>query len=188
MFRFRFHSLFLAGATSLVLAAGCASSSSVGGAAADKVAEAAPLSARSVMAATEGNSATGTVSFTEVDGGVRVIGVFAGLTPGEHGFHVHEVGDCSAPDGTSAGGHFNPEGHAHGLPDQPVRHAGDLGNLVADETGAASLDRVFEHLSLRGATGIIGRGLIVHAAMDDGGQPTGNAGARVACGVIEAKP
>lgn len=183
----RFHSLFLAGAASLALLAGCASSSSVGDAAAEKAVAAAPLSARSVMTATEGNSATGTVSFTEVEGGVRVIGVFAGLSPGEHGFHVHEKGDCSAPDGTSAGGHFNPEGHEHGLPGQAMRHAGDFGNLVADETGSAALDHVFERLSLHGETGIIGRGLIVHAAMDDGGQPTGNAGARVACGVIEAK-
>jgi len=188
----RIQSLALASA-SLFAIVGCASTSSVGDAAADEghaahaaAADAVPLAARSVMKATEGNTATGTVSFTEVDGGVRVVAIFAGLTPGEHGFHVHEKGDCSAPDGTSAGGHFNPEGHDHGLPEQATRHAGDLGNLVADAEGNASLDHVFTGLTLRGETAIIGRGLIVHADKDDGGQPTGNAGARVACGVIDA--
>ncbi|TNF26229.1 MAG: superoxide dismutase family protein [Deltaproteobacteria bacterium] len=181
---FRFQPLLFAAL--LIPAAGCASSSTAVAEATDAAAEAAPLSARSVMSATEGNSATGTVQFTEVDGGVRVVAIFAGLTPGEHGFHVHEKGDCSAPDGTSAGGHFNPEGHDHGLPGMAMRHAGDLGNLVADADGKASLDHVFEHLALRGDSGVVGRGLIVHASKDDGGQPTGNAGARVACGVINA--
>jgi len=184
----RFGTLVFASLATATLVAGCASSHVDAAAAASTatVAQAMPLAARSVMNPTEGNSVTGTVSFTQVEGGVRVVAVFAGLTAGDHGFHVHEQGDCSAPDGTSAGGHFNPEGHPHGLPGDPNRHAGDLGNLVADETGHATLDHVFAHLTLDGADGIVGRGLIVHAAKDDGGQPTGNAGGRVACGVITA--
>ncbi|MFT5357871.1 MAG: Cu-Zn family superoxide dismutase, partial [Polyangiales bacterium] len=114
---------------------------------------------------------------------VRV--ALTGFEPGTlHGFHVHETGDCSAPDGTSAGGHFNPDGHDHGLPEASARHAGDLGNVEADAEGNVNSESRFSDLHLDGEQGIGGRAVILHANPDDGGQPTGNAGPRVACGVI----
>lgn len=147
-------------------------------------------SAASVMAtvsATEGNTVSGSVSFTQESGEVVVRIALTGFEPGtRHGFHVHEIGDCSAPDGTSAGGHFNPDGHDHGLPeaDAASRHAGDLGNVEADAEGNVNEERRFADLHLDGDHGIGGRSVILHANPDDGGQPTGNAGPRVACGVI----
>ncbi len=138
------------------------------------------------MHPTQGNQATGTVRFTEVEGGVRVVADFQGLTPSQkHGFHIHEFGDCTAPDATSAGGHYDPQDTKHH--DQPAamhRHAGDMGNLDADAQGNAHLDMVLKDVTLTGHNAILGRGVIVHAKPDDFGQPTGNAGGRVACGVI----
>lgn len=135
---------------------------------------------------TQNNKATGTVVFTKVDGGMRVVADIKGLTPGAHGFHIHEKGDCSAPDAASAGGHFNPTGMPHGSHDAAKRHVGDLGNVVADASGKARIDRVDPHLNFEGSTSIINRGVIVHEKGDDlTSQPSGNAGARVACGVIE---
>jgi Cu-Zn family superoxide dismutase len=143
------------------------------------------LEAVAVIHPTRGNKVTGVVHFVEVKGGVRVIGEFQGLKPGKHGFHIHELGDCTAPDGTSAGGHYNPMGEIHGGPDFADRHVGDLGNITADQTGFASYDRVDNHLSLNGPYSIIGRAIIIHAGEDDFvSQPSGNAGARIACGVI----
>ncbi len=134
---------------------------------------------------TAGNKAQGTVTFEEVKGGMKVIADISGLTPGKHGFHIHEYGDCSAPNGTSAGGHFNPENVKHGGPTDKVRHVGDMGNVVADASGHAHLEYIDNMLSFRGPHNILGRGIIVHAGADDFvSQPTGNAGARVACGVI----
>lgn len=129
--------------------------------------------------------ASGSVTFTSVKDGIEVVADVTGLAPGSHGFHVHEYGDCSAMDGSSAGGHFNPMGHHHGAPVDPMRHAGDLGNLVADTSGHARLVWVDKGMRLSGPNSIIGRSVIVHAKMDDlVSQPTGNAGGRVACGVI----
>ena len=146
--------------------------------------------AMAVLSPTKGNSVSGTVTFTKVDGGVNIVADVTGLTPGQHGFHIHEFGDCSAPDATSAGGHFNPHHMQHGGPDATMRHAGDFGNLEADASGKAHYERVDATLSLDGADSIIGRGVIVHEKADDlKTQPTGNAGARVACGAIGvAKP
>lgn len=144
-----------------------------------------------VLTPTAGNAAHGTVTFTAVDGGVKVDFDVSGLTPsGTHAVHVHEFGDLRSEDGTSLGGHYNPEQHEHGLPSVAMRHAGDLGNLVADATGHALVSRVVENITLAGATNpIVGRGVVVHAKPDDGGQPTGNAGGRIAVGVIGvAKP
>ena len=139
-----------------------------------------------VLHGTQGNNASGEVRFQTVEGGVRVTGKFSGLAPGKHGFHIHEKGDCSAPDGSSAGGHYNPLGKSHGEPDATERHAGDLGNITADKSGHALYDRVDSQLSLNGPYSIVGRSVIIHAGEDDlKSQPTGNAGARVACGVIE---
>jgi Cu-Zn family superoxide dismutase len=132
-----------------------------------------------------GSGVSGTVTFAPVAGGVQVSARLSGLTPGAHGFHVHEFGDCSAPDGTSAGGHFNPAGEPHGGPTDAHRHAGDMGNVTAGADGTATLEYVDSHLSFEGATSVLGRGVIVHARADDlKTQPTGNAGGRVACGVI----
>ena len=97
-----------------------------------------PTQASTVVNPTEGNEAQGTVEFTQETGGVRVVANLTGLTEGDHGFHIHEKGDCSAADGTSAGGHFNPEGTAHGAPDAAERHVGDLGNITADASGQAT--------------------------------------------------
>ncbi len=138
-----------------------------------------------VIHPTEGNTVHGIVKFIQTPKGVRVIADIEGLTPGKHGFHIHEFGDCSSPDGKSAGGHFNPTNQPHGSPDSPKHHIGDLGNLVADANGKAHLDRVYPFLQLMGPMGIIGRGVIIHSGEDDlESQPTGNAGKRVGCGVI----
>lgn len=149
-----------------------------------------PLLGRTATATlrpTEGSEVRGTVTFTTVEGGVRVTARVTGLTEGDHGFHIHEYGDCSAPDGTSAGGHFNPDGSPHGAPMNPpsARHVGDLGNIHAGADGVATYDRVDTELAFDGPHSILGRGVIVHEGADDlTSQPTGNAGARVACGVI----
>jgi Cu-Zn family superoxide dismutase len=134
---------------------------------------------------TRDSGARGTVTFTRVAGGVRVVARIEGLAPGLHGFHVHEFGDCSASDGASAGAHFNPGGSPHAGPADAARHTGDLGNVEADAQGVASVDYVDAKASFEGEHSILGRGVIVHAAPDDlKTQPTGNAGGRLACGVI----
>jgi len=139
-----------------------------------------------VLHPTEGNKAKGLVKFHATDDGIHVEAHIEGLEPEtEHGFHIHEFGDCSAADGTSAGGHYNPQGHEHGLPGQDKRHAGDLGNLKADKDGVAHHEITVKNISLVGpGNPIIGRGVILHAKPDTGAQPTGEAGARLACGVI----
>jgi Cu-Zn family superoxide dismutase len=130
---------------------------------------------------------TGQVTFAKAEGGVKVSVKLAGLKPGTHGFHIHEFGDCSAADGTSAGGHFNPTGDPHAGPKDDKRHEGDMGNIEADKDGAVTLEYVDAKLAFDGAGSILGRGIIVHAAADDfKTQPTGNAGGRLGCGVIGA--
>jgi Cu-Zn family superoxide dismutase len=149
-----------------------------------------PAMAEAPLAPTQGNTASGNVRFAETEGGVTVEARVTGLTPGGHGFHLHEKGDCSAPDGTSAGAHFNPTGAPHGHPDKPGHHLGDLPMLMADSNGQATLTATVKGLSIGGDanTNIVGRAVIVHAAADDyATQPTGNSGARLACGVIGAK-
>jgi Cu-Zn family superoxide dismutase len=137
---------------------------------------------------TQGNEARGTVTFTQTETGVRVVAHLTGLKEGEHGFHVHEKGDCSAPDASSAGGHFNPTTMPHGAPGTEKHHVGDLGNIKADASGTAHLDQVFPFLQLSGANSIVGRAVIVHAGKDDlTSQPSGEAGGRVACGIVEKK-
>src|SRR5690606_10592314 len=141
-----------------------------------------------ILSATEGNSVTGEITFVAVDGGVAISGQVNGLPPNsEHGFHVHDTGDCSAPDATSAGGHFHPAGAAHRPAAPAGHHARGTDNLVADDTGVAVVDPRLEGATLAdGApTDILDRAVIVHADPDDyATQPTGNAGARLACGVI----
>ena len=138
-----------------------------------------------VMHPTKGQKVEGTVTFTKVEKGVRVQAHIHNLTPGKHGFHIHEFGDCSAPDATSAGGHFNPTKADHAGPKEHKRHVGDLGNIEADDKGHATYDMVDEQLRFDGPTSILGRGLILHEkAADLKTQPTGDAGGRVSCGVI----
>ncbi len=138
-----------------------------------------------VMTATAGNKAQGTVTFTGTKGGIQVDANISGLTPGDHAIHIHQYGDLRKNDGKGTGGHYNPEGHDHALPTTEMRHAGDLGNLTADADGNASYSITIDNVTLDGAHNpIIGRGVIIHAKVDDGGQPTGNAGARVSQGVI----
>lgn len=149
----------------------------------------APLRAEAALKPTQGNNVTGTVYFSQAGDKVRVVAEVQGLSPGLHGFHIHEKGDCSAADGTSAGGHFNPGGRPHGNPDHADHHAGDMPQLVAGANGVARLTAYLEGVVIgEGESGIVGRGIIVHAAPDDfKTQPTGNSGARQACGVIATK-
>lgn len=135
---------------------------------------------------TSGSQVSGSVAFIpEKWGKVRVSGEIRGLTPGSHGFHVHEYGDCSASDGSSAGGHYNPKSKDHGSPEMTSHHAGDLGNIVADNNGVARVDSTFDHLQLKGHHSIVGRAVIVHEKADDlTSQPSGAAGKRLGCGVI----
>ncbi|KAL5457271.1 hypothetical protein EMCRGX_G034518 [Ephydatia muelleri] len=144
----------------------------------------------------EGQTVRGTISFTESgDGATHVTGTVTGLTPGDHGFHVHEYGDYSGGC-VSAGPHFNPYKKQHGGPNDEERHAGDLGNITANESGEALVDIVDKQIPLTGPNSIVGRSIVVHADKDDYGRggfddskTTGHAGARLACGVIGiAKP
>jgi Cu-Zn family superoxide dismutase len=152
---------------------------------------AAPAAAKKVTKAvallkpTQGNNVEGTVWLSAVPGGVAVKASLKGLAAGNHGFHVHEFGDCTASDGASAGGHFNPKGSPHGAPTDAARHAGDLGNVQAASDGTATVEWTDPSMTLDGPDGVIGHAVIVHANPDDfKTQPTGNAGGRVACGVI----
>ena len=134
---------------------------------------------------TDGNSAKGVVWFTKVVGGVKVEGHIEGLPMGAHGFHIHQFGDCSAANGKSAGGHFNPGGSKHGSPMSESRHVGDLGNITADSSGSATFSFIDEIISFSGKRSILSRGVIIHEVADDlTSQPTGAAGSRLACGVV----
>jgi len=147
---------------------------------------AASSKAIAVLNPTAGNKVSGTVTFTPVADGVQVHADITGLTPGKHGFHVHEFGDCSAADLSSAGAHFNPTNQPHAGPDAAARHEGDMGNVEADASGKAKLDYVDHQISLTNdAKSVIGRSVVVHAKPDDlKTQPSGDSGARIACGVI----
>jgi len=159
-----------------VFLAGCASMGMGGG-----------PSAVANLESTKGNSAKGTVTFTQVGDKVRVSAQLSGLKPdGEHGFHVHEKGDCSSGDGMSAGGHFNPATKPHGPMVAADHHAGDMPNVKADSYGNANVTFEVPGLTIgSGAADIVGKGLIVHRDPDDyKSQPAGNAGPRIACAVI----
>ncbi len=131
---------------------------------------------------------TGTVTFTTTSDGVKVVADIEGLAPGEHGFHIHEKADLSDPELKGAGGHFNPDHHKHGGPESEEHHAGDLGNLTADDKGHAHLDATFKGLTIEGKSGVVGHSVIIHAKADDlKSQPAGESGKRIAGGVIEAE-
>jgi Cu-Zn family superoxide dismutase len=133
-----------------------------------------------------GSRVTGKVTFMKMGDQVQVVADIENLTPGKHGFHIHDKGDCSAPDAMSAGGHFNPTHQHHGGPHTAERHVGDFGNIEADASGKAHLEWKGK-LDLSGPNSIIGKSVIVHEKEDDlKTDPTGNSGARFACGVINA--
>lgn len=131
------------------------------------------------------NQVTGTVNFVQEKKGIRITATIHGLTPGKHGFHIHKYGNCGGDDGTCAGDHFNPTNAPHGAPTDKHVHAGDLGNLVADQDGNAQYDEINNNVALFGPACILGRSVIIHADSDDlHSQPTGNSGKRIGCGVI----
>jgi len=147
--------------------------------------------AKAELKPTAGNTAAGTVTFTQTGDKLKVTLTATGVPAGLHGFHVHETGDCSAPDAMSAGGHFNPAGVSHGGPGAGAKHAGDFGNVTANESGNVSFELEVPVAQLTVTAGaahnVVGRGIILHAAPDDlTTQPTGNAGKRLACGVVTA--
>lgn len=138
-----------------------------------------------VIQPTEGNDVNGVVFFKKVKNGIEITARIEGLEPGNHGFHIHQFGDIRKSDGTSAGGHFNPENVNHGAPTDSVRHVGDLGNILANKNGIATYNRIDSVITFSGKHSIMGRGIIIHAGVDDlASQPTGAAGSRVAMGVI----
>lgn len=129
----------------------------------------------------------GEVVFTEVEGGgLQIEATIAGLEPGEHGFHIHEVGECTAPGFESAGPHFATEGEHHAGPEDPGRHLGDLGNIEVGPDGTARISVREDGLRLgAGGDSVVGKSIVVHAKRDDfETQPSGDSGARIACGVI----
>ena len=140
------------------------------------------------LASASGSLVSGRLTLVPMGDGVNITGEIGGLLANSsHGFHIHDKGDCSAADASSAGGHFNPAAKPHGRTGHGAHHAGDGDNLVADSQGVARVNAHFSGVSLGGgsANDIAGRALIVHANADDySSQPAGNAGARVACGLI----
>jgi superoxide dismutase, Cu-Zn family len=138
-----------------------------------------------VLSPAEGKTTRGKVRFEQLEQGVRVTAEVEGLEPGgTHGFHVHELGDCSDLEAHSMGDHYNPLDVDHALPPQVPRHAGDLGNLKADDEGKAMLEMTVATMHVVGEPDpIIGRAVVVHERRDDGSQPDGDAGDPIACGV-----
>lgn len=164
----------LMGLASLVLVAGCAHSR-------------APMASVN-LDSTSGSTVKGTVHFTDVgDGNVEVQADLTGVPPGTHGFHIHEKGDCGN-NATNAGGHFNPTGMIHGAPDAVSHHAGDFGNVTAEANGEVHARFTTHSISLKSgdATYAVGHAVVLHANPDDlTSQPAGNAGARIACGIVQ---
>lgn len=134
------------------------------------------------------SNVTGTATFTEKNGKVTFVAKISGLKPGVHAIHIHEKSDCSAADGSSAGGHWNPTFKKHGKWGQGEYHKGDIGNFTADEKGNGTITMTTDEWCIGcgdAAKDILGKGLIVHQGADDFvTQPTGNAGGRVACSAI----
>ncbi len=144
--------------------------------------------ARATIMSKTGSAVTGTATFTELStGGVRVHVHIEHAAPGTHGLHIHENGDCSDPEAKNAGGHFNPGGMPHSGPKDLKRHAGDLGNIEVKAGGTGNLDITSDLLTVRpGPNSVVGRAVVFHEKADDlTTQPTGNAGGRYGCGVIQ---
>ncbi len=172
----------------ILLAAGLSAAICLGVSSAGAADEA--TKAIAVLSAASGSEVAGTVTFTGGSDGVKVVADITGLKPGKHGFHIHEFGDCSDKEAKSAGGHFNPTKHEHAAPSAENRHMGDLGNIEADASGKAHIEMTDKMMKLSGENSVLGHAVIVHEKADDlKTQPTGDAGGRVACGVIGvAKP
>ena len=167
----------------------CATVSACAGTSTDAVHD--KPSAAAELVPTQGNAANGTVSFTQKGDTVEAEANISGLAPNStHGFHIHENGDCSAPDASSAGAHFDPTASPHGGPSGDIRHGGDMGNLTADAEGHASGRIRVAGISIdHGPDRIVGRAIVVHASADDlKSQPAGDSGARIACGIINPTP
>jgi Cu-Zn family superoxide dismutase len=143
-----------------------------------------PSVATAVLEPRSGSNASGSARLTPSPSGVAVLVEVKNATPGEHGVHIHEKGDCSDPAANNAGAHFNPNSAAHhGGPSTPVRHGGDLGNINIDASGRGLLVITVGDLSM---DNVVGRSLLVHEKADDlRTDPAGNSGARIACGVIQ---
>ena len=129
----------------------------------------------------------GDITFTQSGEKVHITGTITGLPPGKHGIHIHEKGDLSGADLMTTGGHYNPDKHVHGGPTTSPVHAGDLGNITADTSGKGTIDLTVDNITLGGEKNdVLGKAVIIHAKEDDyKSQPAGNAGARIAGGVIE---
>ncbi|QDU81193.1 Superoxide dismutase [Cu-Zn] precursor [Polystyrenella longa] len=141
-----------------------------------------PKKAVAVLFPTQGNDVTGVITLEQKEDGVLLKGKVINLTPGKHGFHIHEYGDLRSKDGKSAGGHYSPEGHRHGSPDDKEHHAGDFGNIDANDEGTATIEVTAKDQKLHM---LLGRAIVVHGGADDlKSQPSGNAGPRVSLGVI----
>lgn len=144
--------------------------------------------AKATIEPRSGSILSGTATFTEQADGVHVVIEVAGAPPGEHAVHVHEKGDCSAPDASSAGSHFNPEHVDHGGPHTPVHHPGDFGNMTVGADGNGRLELVTKDLTVgESPISVVGLSIIVHEKADEFTQPVGNAGGRIGCGVIAAE-
>jgi superoxide dismutase, Cu-Zn family len=150
-------------------------------------ADAKPKTIEVTLQPKSGSKLSGKATLTETPEGVKVVLSVENVSPGDHGSHVHEKGDCSAEDGSSAGGHFNPGGHDHALPTGNPRHLGDLGNITVGADGKGTVEIVATGANLKDGdtNSFVGRSIIVHEKKDDGGQPTGNAGGRIGCGEIK---
>lgn len=150
----------------------------------------APAGASVQLLPTEGNTANGLLTLTQDGDSVLLSGTMHALKPGgQFGFHIHEKGDCSAPDASSAGDHFNPANAQHGDPDGGTHHAGDMHNISSDAQGSAPVAARADGVSLDGGqpNGVVGRAVVLHEKPDDyQTQPSGGSGARIACGVINA--
>ena len=178
-------SRFAALAAGLVAAAGIAFTV---GCASSKATPPADAQARATIEPRSGSNVRGWAAFSDRStGGVRVEVHIENAPPGVHGLHVHETGDCSAPDASSAGGHFNPGGMPHAAPSDTSRHAGDLGNITIEANGTGHLELVSDLLTVRtGPNSVVGKAVIFHEKADDlKTQPTGDAGGRLGCGVVQ---
>jgi Cu-Zn family superoxide dismutase len=147
------------------------------------------LEATAKLESKSGSSVTGTADFKEKNGSVEIVVELKGAKPGQHGVHLHDKGDCSAPDASSAGGHFNPDSKNHGAPNVDPHHAGDFGNMTVAANGTGKLRLTVKGLTVApGPNSVVGHAIVIHADQDDlKSQPAGNAGARVACGVVQVE-
>lgn len=171
-------------AATALIAAGCSSTST------SSTGTAAPAGAqaKTTIEPRSGSNVSGWATFTDRStGGVAVVVHIENAPPGTHGLHVHEKGDCSAADASSAGGHFNPGAQPHAGPTDMHRHAGDLGNITIEANGTGHLELVTDLLTVKpGPNSVVGRAVIFHEKADDmQTQPTGNAGGRLGCGVVQ---